>query len=70
MSNDQLPPELQLSPDTLPQINDALSKIQAAKVAADMATRAGFNVEAQTKALQDAETRLNQIKQVYYPGQP
>lgn len=67
---DVLPQSTVLNPETLPKINEALDKIKQAKYEADLATRAGFDLTTQQKALDDAEARLKQIKSVYYPGAP
>ncbi len=58
-----------LGPTHLVDINKSLADIKAAKEQAELATRAGIDVTAEIKSLDDSEQKLTQIKQVYFPGQ-
>jgi hypothetical protein len=67
-NNGQIPAN-PLTPDHLKQINNALDAVAQAKYQIDLASRAGIDVS-NLKETNDAnETKLRQIKQVYFPGQ-
>jgi len=58
-----------LTPAHLQQLNNALDQIKLAKVQIDLAKRAGIDVSTLEATNNDNETKLRQIKQVYFPGQ-
>lgn len=58
-----------LPPEKLGEINQALMDIKEAKRQAELAKRAGIDVNAELSSLEDSEKKLTQIKQVYFPGQ-
>lgn len=58
-----------LTPDHLAQIKNALDMIQQAKYQIDLAKRAGIDVSAAEQLNNDNESKLRQVKQVYFPGQ-
>lgn len=58
-----------LTPAHLQQLNNALDQIRLAKVQLDLAKRAGIDVSTLEATNNDNETKLRQIKQVYFPGQ-
>lgn len=57
-----------LGVEHLSQIRNALDVIQNAKGQLELAKRAGIDVADQEDQIKQAETRLLQIKQVYFPG--
>lgn len=58
-----------LTVDHLQQLKNALDQIALAKVQIDLAKRAGIDVSQLEEMNNDNETKLRQIKQVYFPGQ-
>jgi hypothetical protein len=58
-----------LTLDHLQQLNNALSQIKLAQIQIDLAKRAGIDVSAAEQLNKDNESKLRQIKQVYFPGQ-
>ena len=58
-----------LTPDHLAQLKNALDSIQQAKYQIDLAKRAGIDVAAAEQINNENESKLRQIKQVYFPGQ-
>jgi hypothetical protein len=50
------------------QVNNALDNIRLAQNEIDLAKRAGIDVTAQQKQLDDSKSKLLQFKQVYFPG--
>lgn len=58
-----------LTPAHLQQLNSALDDIKRAKIQIDLAKRAGIDVSQLEQTNNDNETKLRQIKQVYFPGQ-
>jgi len=63
-----LPAGSPLQIEHLSQIRNALDTINNAKAQIELAKRAGINVADQELQIQQAEDRLRQIKQVYFPG--
>jgi hypothetical protein len=62
-------PSAPLTIDHLTQLNNALSNVQIARNQIEKAKRVGIDVQ-QLEELNNAnETKLRQIKQVYFPGQ-
>lgn len=57
-----------LQQEHLDKINNALAAAEAGMQAIELAKRAGIDVSAQEKQLQDSITRLKSIKQVYFPN--
>jgi hypothetical protein len=53
----------------LDQIRNALDVINVAKQQIALAERAGIDVAAQKAQLADSESKLLQLKNVYFPGQ-
>ena len=62
-------PASPLTPDHLAQIKNALDAITQAKYQIDLAKRAGIDVTQLEQIVLDNETKLRQVKQVYFPGQ-
>jgi hypothetical protein len=58
-----------LTLDHLAQINNALSNIKLAQIQIDLAKRAGIDVSQAEQMNKDNETKLRNLKQVYFPGQ-
>lgn len=52
----------------LAEINDALAVLVETRKAIDKAKRAGIDMTSQEIAAKDAEDKLRQIKQVYFPN--
>ena len=65
---DQIPAN-PLTPDHLAQLRNALDNVNQAKYQIDLAKRAGVDVSQLEQIVNDNETKLRQIKQVYFPGQ-
>lgn len=59
-----------MTEEKLNTINDALDHIKQGMVEVKLAEQAGIDVSKQKKQLEDSRSRLDQIKNVYYPGQP
>lgn len=53
----------------LPQINDALAKVQLAQNEINLAKQAGIDVSAQQAQLTDSNNKLLALKRTYFPGQ-
>jgi hypothetical protein len=53
----------------LQQLNNALDLVKTAQIQIDLAKRAGIDVSAAQAKNDDNESKLRQIKQVYFPGQ-
>lgn len=62
-------PNNPLTIDHLNQIRNALDAVQAAKNQIELAKRAGLDVTQLEEINNANETKLRQIKQVYFPGQ-
>lgn len=62
------PPESPLTIAHLEQIRNALDICRNGKAQIELAKRAGIDVTELEKTLTDAENKLRQIKQVYFPG--
>ena len=62
-------PAIGITPQHLPQLNEALAKIDNGLKAVELAKRAGIDVTVQEAALRDAQGKILQIKQTYFPGQ-
>jgi hypothetical protein len=58
-----------LPPDTLEKINTALSQLDEADKAIDMAARAGIDMGQQRQRSGDNRAKLIRMKQTFYPGQ-
>jgi hypothetical protein len=58
-----------LTADHLAQINNALDVIKQARYQIELAKRAGIDVAQAEQINNDNETKLRQLKQVYFPGQ-
>lgn len=58
-----------LNQEHLQQLNTALEKVNLAKVQIDLAKRAGIDVSQLEQMNNDNESKLRQLKQVYFPGQ-
>lgn len=58
-----------LTVEHLQQIQNALDQVKAAKAQIELAKRAGIDVSSLEQMNNDNETKLRQIKQVYFPGQ-
>lgn len=58
-----------LTVDHLGQLNNALALIKTAKTQIDLAKRAGIDVSQAEDLNNQNETKIRQIKQVYFPGQ-
>ncbi len=56
-----------LSQQDLANINDGLQAVKNGLYQADMAKRAGLDVEKETTELNDLQQKLTQLKQVYFP---
>jgi hypothetical protein len=52
----------------LVMINDALEKLKDAQEQVDRARRAGIDVQPHADKIAEADTKLRQIKQVYFPN--
>lgn len=50
------------------QLRNALDQINQTKQQIELAKRAGIDVSASEAQLADTETKLRQIKSVYFPG--
>lgn len=50
------------------QINNGLAALQTARDQIKLAQRAGLNVDAQQKAVDDTEQQLRRIKATYFPN--
>lgn len=57
-----------IGPEHLNTINAAIEQSNAALNEIALAKRAGFNMDAQEKAIQDGLVKLRQIKSVYFPN--
>jgi hypothetical protein len=53
----------------LAQLNNALDLVKTAQIQIDLAKRAGIDVSAAQAKNTDNESKLRQLKQVYFPGQ-
>jgi len=62
-------PNNPLTPEHLAQLNNALDASKAADNQIELAKRAGLDVSKLEAINQDAKGKLQQIKQVYFPGQ-
>ena len=58
-----------LTLDHLQQLNNALDQIKVAQIQIDLAKRAGIDVSQAESLNQQNETKIRQLKQVYFPGQ-
>lgn len=58
-----------LTLDHLAQLNNALDQVKLARTQIELAKRAGIDVSQAEQINNDNETKLRQIKQVYFPGQ-
>lgn len=58
-----------LNQEHLAQLNNALDQVKLAKIQIDLAKRAGIDVSPLEKLNNDNESKLIQLKQVYFPGQ-
>ena len=58
-----------LTLDHLQQLNNALDQIKLANIQIDLARRAGINVDDADALNKQNETKIRQLKQVYFPGQ-
>lgn len=58
-----------LTTEHLSQLNGALDQIRLARIQIDLAKRAGIDVSQAEQMNNDNETKIRQIKQVYFPGQ-
>lgn len=57
-----------ITEESLPKIDAALASLAEAKREAELAKRAGFDVVNQLTQIDDAESKLRLIKQVYFPN--
>lgn len=62
-------PSNPLTIDHLNQIKNALDAVAAAKLQIELAKRAGLDVSQLEEINNANESKLRQIKQVYFPGQ-
>jgi len=62
-------PTSPLTEEHLSQIEDALKALSDARTQIDQAKRAGIDVSDAEKDVNEYETRLRAIKNVYFPGQ-
>ena len=62
-------PASPLTIDHLAQLNNALDMVKLAKTQIELAKRAGIDDSQAEQVNNDNETKLRQIKQVYFPGQ-
>lgn len=62
-------PSNPLTAEHLMQIQNALDAVKAAKDQIALAKRAGIDVSAAEQINNENETKLRQLKQVYFPGQ-
>jgi hypothetical protein len=61
-------PQSPLTVQHLEQMRNALDTLANMRAQIDLAKRAGIDVSQQEAQLVDAETRIRQIKNVYFPG--
>ncbi len=55
--------------EQLNKINDALEQIKEAKRQAELAQRAGIDVNTDLESILDSEKKLLRIKSVYFPAE-
>lgn len=69
MTNGTRPPVSPLGNQDLDRIKQSLSQLDEAQAQIDLAKRADFDVADQEKQIRDARTKLQKIRQVYFPNE-